>query len=132
MGCVGAVLLAISSNFYRTAVLQDIERCFRTLKSSLDIRPIYHWVDRRIEAHIFMCVMALQLQRVLRHRLRTTKIDLSPERVLEKLSFQRTVAARLQGQTVQGLITPTPAQLKLFTALKMPAPQPKNLLDPNA
>jgi|GEM_PF-488118 len=112
--------------------LQDIERCFRTLKSSLDIRPMYHWVDRRIEAHIFMCVMALQLQRLMRHRLRTTKIDLSPERVLEKLSFQRTVAARLQGQTVQGLITPTPAQLELFAALKMPAPQPKNLLDPSA
>jgi len=112
--------------------LQDIERCFRTLKSSLDIRPMYHWVDRRIEAHIFMCIMALQLQRVLRHRLRTAKIDTSPERVLEKLSFQRTVAARLQGQTVQGLITPTPAQLELFAALKMPAPQPKNLLDPSA
>jgi transposase len=39
--------------------LQDIERCFRTLKSSLDIRPIYHRTDRRIEAHVFMCVMAL-------------------------------------------------------------------------
>ena len=112
--------------------LQDIERCFRTLKSSLDIRPVYHWVDRRIEAHIFMCVMALQLQRVMRHRLRTAKIDLSPERVLEKLSFQRTVAAHLQGQTVQGLISPTPAQMELFAALEMPVPQPKNLLDPSA
>jgi hypothetical protein len=68
----------------------------------------------------------------MRHRLRTAKIDTSPERVLEKLSFQRTVAARLQGQTVQGLITPTPAQLELFAALEMPAPQPKNLLDPSA
>jgi transposase len=112
--------------------LQDIERCFRTLKSSLDIRPVYHWVDRRIAAHIFMCVMALQLQRVMRHRLRTAKIDTSPERVLEKLSFQRTVEANINGQTVQGLVSPTPVQLELFAALEMPAPQPKNLLDPSA
>jgi transposase len=110
--------------------LQDIERCFRTLKSSLDIRPMYHWVDRRIEAHIFMCVMALQLQRVLRHRLRTAKIDTSPERVLEKLSFQRTVAANINGRTVQGIIPPTQGQLKIFDALQLPAPQHQNLQDP--
>lgn len=110
--------------------LQDIERCFRTLKSSLDIRPMYHWVDRRIEAHIFMCVMALQLQRVMRHRLRTAKIHTSPERALEKLSFQRTVEANINGRTVQGVISPTQVQLELFAALEMPAPQPKNLLDP--
>jgi transposase len=61
--------------------LQDIERCFRTLKSSLDIRPIYHRTDRRIEAHIFMCVMALQLHRFMKSRLNTSKIVKSPERV---------------------------------------------------
>jgi len=110
--------------------LQDLERCFPTLKSSLDIRPMYHWVDRRLAAHIFMCIMALQVQRFMRHRLRTTKIDLSPERVLEKLSFQRTVEAVINGQTVQGLISPTQTQLELFAALEMPASQSKNLLDP--
>jgi len=60
--------------------LQDIERCFRTLKSSLDIRPVYHWVDRRIRAHIFMCVMALQLHRLMRRRLQQAEISASPER----------------------------------------------------
>jgi hypothetical protein len=110
--------------------LQDIERCFRTLKSSLDIRPVYHWVDRRIEAHIFMCVMALQLQRLMRHRLRAANISASPERVLEKLAFHRTVAANIDGRLVQGLISPTQAQLSLFAALEVPAPQPKNLQDP--
>ncbi|MGO9016920.1 MAG: transposase [Syntrophobacteraceae bacterium] len=58
--------------------LQDIERCFRTLKSSLDIRPMFHRTDRRIEAHIFMCVMALQLHRFMRSRLNASKIVKSP------------------------------------------------------
>jgi transposase len=43
--------------------LTDIERAFRTLKSSLEIRPIYHWTDRRIQAHVFICVVALQIGR---------------------------------------------------------------------
>lgn len=110
--------------------LQDVERCFRTLKSSLDIRPMHHRVDRRIEAHIFMCVLALQIQRFMRQRLRKTKIGRSPERVLEKLSFQRTVEATLGGKRMQGLVRPTAEQLSFFEALNMPKPQHKHLDNP--
>lgn len=110
--------------------LQDVERCFRTLKSSLDIRPMHHWVDRRIEAHIFLCVMALQIQRLMRQRLQKASIKRSPERILEKLSFQRTVEATLNGQKVQGLVAPTEEQLSLFKALNIPKPQHKNLANP--
>ncbi|MEW6003590.1 MAG: IS1634 family transposase [Nitrospirota bacterium] len=110
--------------------LQELERCFRTLKSSLDIRPIHHWVDRRIQAHIFMCVMALQIHRLMRHRLHKANILRSPERVLEKLSFQRTVEAKVGGKRIHGLIRPTPEQLSFFDALNIPAPQHKNLANP--
>lgn len=110
--------------------LQEIERCFRTLKSSLDIRPMHHWVDRRIEAHIFICVMALQIHRLMRHRLHKAKIPRSPERVLEKLSFQRTVEAKIDGKKIQGLIPPTPEQLSFFEALNIPAPQHKDVANP--
>lgn len=110
--------------------LQDIERCFRTLKSSLDIRPVYHWVDRRIRAHIFMCVMALQLHRLMRRRLQQAEISTSPERVLEKLALQRTVQAEINGKKVDGLIPPTPEQLDLFKALEVPPPHHQNLQDP--
>jgi transposase len=69
---------------------------------------MHHWVDRRIEAHIFLCVMALQIQRLMRQRLHKASIKRSPERILEKLSFQRTVEATLNGQKVQGLDIPKP------------------------
>ena len=110
--------------------LQEIERCFRTLKSSLDIRPIYHWVNRRIEAHIFICVMALMIERLMRHRLQKAKIKRSPERVLEKLSFQRTVVATVKGKTIAGLVPSTAEQLTFFKALNIPEPQHKHLGDP--
>jgi len=42
-----------------------IERCFRSLKSTqIEMRPMYHWLGRRIEAHVKICVLALLIQRV--------------------------------------------------------------------
>ena len=62
--------------------LQDIERCFRTMKSSLDLRPMFHRVDRRIRAHAFLCVMALQIDRTLRKKLKAAGLSTLPTRVL--------------------------------------------------
>jgi len=55
--------------------LAEIERGWRTLKSSLHLRPVYHWTERRIRAHIFICVVALQLERWMRNRLQTTSVS---------------------------------------------------------
>lgn len=63
--------------------LQVIERGFRCLKSSLELRPVYHWTERRIRAHVFLCVMALQVERYMTLRLRGLKI--SAQTALEKL-----------------------------------------------
>ncbi len=41
-----------------------IESCFRRMKQTgLEVRPMYHWALRRIEAHVKLCVLALRLQR---------------------------------------------------------------------
>jgi transposase len=45
--------------------LTVIERCFRTLKSTqLKLDPVYHWLPRRIEAHVKICVLGLLIERV--------------------------------------------------------------------
>jgi hypothetical protein len=74
--------------------------------------------------------MALQLHRLMRSRLPQAKIFTSPERVLEKLAFHRTVPAEIDGKKVDGLIPPTPEQLDLFKALGVPTPRHQNLQDP--
>ena len=38
--------------------LQEVERVFRDLKDLIDIRPVYHWVERRVETHIFLCLIS--------------------------------------------------------------------------
>jgi hypothetical protein len=41
-----------------------IESCFRRIKQTdLQVRPMFHWTPRRIEAHVKLCVLALQMQR---------------------------------------------------------------------
>ena len=63
-------LMAISTNTMLKAedVLEQykqlyrIEHSFRTMKSHLEVRPMYHWTDSRIEGHICMCYMAFSLQ----------------------------------------------------------------------
>lgn len=50
--------------------LAEIERGWRSLKSTLLLRPVFHWTEKRILAHIFICVLALQLERWMRQRLR--------------------------------------------------------------
>ena len=43
--------------------LSQVERAFRSLKSvDLHIRPIFHWKDERIKAHVFLCMLAYYLE----------------------------------------------------------------------
>ena len=44
--------------------LLRVEQCWRTMKSGLRMRPVYHWTERRIRAHVLLCVLALLLERV--------------------------------------------------------------------
>jgi len=66
--------------------LTQIEAAFRSLKSDLGLRPIYHRVDRRIEAHIFVAFLAYCLQVTLKNKLQIHAPGLTPTAVLEKLA----------------------------------------------
>jgi transposase len=66
--------------------LTEIEQAFKELKGDLAIRPIYHQLDHRIEAHIFVAFVAYCLQVTLKHRLRALAPGLTPRAALEKFS----------------------------------------------
>jgi len=66
--------------------LSEIEAAFKTLKSDLQLRPIRHHVELRIEAHILICFLAYCLSLTLRKRLEAHAPGLTPRAVLETLS----------------------------------------------
>jgi transposase len=56
--------------------LSQVERAFRTMKTiDLEIRPIYHWKDDRIRAHVFLCMLAYYLEWHLRRDLKPLLFD---------------------------------------------------------
>ncbi len=45
--------------------LKEVEMLFDDLKNFVDIRPIRHWLEVRVRAHVFICILALLLKRIL-------------------------------------------------------------------
>ena len=66
--------------------LTQIEAAFKCLKSELGIRPIYHQLEHRVEAHILVAFLAYCLSVTLKHRLQAHAPGLTPRAVLEKLA----------------------------------------------
>jgi transposase len=66
--------------------LTEVEAAFKNLKDDLALRPIYHQLEHRIEAHIFLSFLAYCLHVTLRRRLRDLAPGLTPRSVLEKFA----------------------------------------------
>ena len=62
----------------------EIEYAFRELKNDLGLRPVYHQLEDRIEAHIFTAFMALCLLQTLRAIAREHAPGLTPRQIIEK------------------------------------------------
>jgi len=66
--------------------LVEIEAVFKSFKNDLGLRPIYHSVEPRVEAHIFVCFLAYCLHVTLRQRLNALAPGLTPRAALETLA----------------------------------------------
>ena len=69
--------------------LTEIEAAFKNLKDDLSLRPIYHQLEHRIEAHIFVAFLAYCLHVTLRARLRPLAGGLTARAVLDKFAFMQ-------------------------------------------
>ena len=101
--------------------LQEIERSWRTLKSAIRIRPTFHWTERRVRAHVFLCVLALVIECVMRLKLRAAKSDCSPQRALRELRQLMHVQLTLptKNQAYDLLVNKKPIQQELFRVLEI-------------
>lgn len=65
--------------------LWQVEKAFRISKTDLRIRPIYHRIKKRIEAHICICFSAYSVYKELERVLKLNEIDLSPEKAINEI-----------------------------------------------
>jgi transposase len=111
--------------------LTNVESAFRTLKSDLAIRPIFHQLDSRIDAHIFIVFIAYCLYVTLQHRSRATAPGLTARSILEQMKQLQMVD--LTAPTTDGrwlrmsrFTQPNKTQALLLAQLQLPLPpQPK-------
>jgi transposase len=107
----------------RYKALADIERGFRVLKSEIDIAPVYHRLPQRIRAHAMLCFLALILHRLMRHRLKQAKSELSPDQALAQLRrIQRHSVSINRAAPVTGVSTVNDQQASVLAALNAKKP----------
>lgn len=99
--------------------LQRVEVAWRSLKSGLKLRPVYHWAPHRIHAHVALTVLSLLLERVAEQACadtwRNIKDDLKRIKLAQLLS---------PNGTVWQVTEPTPDALKRLKSLKIQKPPP--------
>jgi len=90
----------------RYVQLTQIEAVFRSLKSELGIRPVYHQLEHRIDAHILIAFLAYCLQVTLKNRLMVHAPGLTPLAVMEKLAAIQMIDVHIPVTDGRWLILP--------------------------
>jgi hypothetical protein len=94
----------------RYIVLTEIEAAFKCLKSDLAIRPIYHQLEHRVDAHILVAFLAYCLMTTLRQLLRPHAPGLTAPAVLETLATIQMVDVWLPTMDGRWLVLPRHTQ----------------------
>jgi transposase len=71
--------------------LTEVEAAFRTLKSDLAIRPLFHQLEKRVKAHVLVAFLGYALQVTLKHLLKRSGSEYSPAPALKQLAEIRSV-----------------------------------------
>ena len=108
------------------SMLTDLESVFRSLKSELGLRPVFHSTENRVDGHLFITVLAYQCVQVLRLKLKEAGITDSWAALRETLSVQRrvtTTLTRRDGRTihVRKSTCAEPALVKIYNAIGVSA-----------
>jgi len=119
-------------------LLTDLEAGFRSLKSELGLRPIYHHNSKRVDGHLFLSVRAYHLVHTLRVQLKAQGIHRSGEGLRTQLAGQERVTVILRREDRQlyhlrKATRPEPHQQILYNALglpHLPGKTEKTLIDP--
>jgi transposase len=83
-----------TEQLWRTYImLTDLEAVFRSLKSELGLRPVYHHQEIRVDGHLFITVLAYQFVQIIRRQLKDHDIQGRWSSVRDILSVQRRVTA---------------------------------------
>jgi transposase len=98
--------------------LQEVEMLFDDLKHFVDIHPVRHWLEVRVRAHVFLCILALLLKRIFEISYMNGKACMQP---LEEISKSKLIKYEVKysekenrRQIFPKVTQTTPAQKEIF------------------
>ena len=103
--------------------LQEVEWAFRELKDFLKIRPIFHYTDSRVKAHVFICVLAYLLEKLVGLNCQRASLPYSARRALSLLSQLKAIECCLNGQTITMTNGVDEEINKILSVLGVPRPE---------
>ena len=104
--------------------LNEVERGFHALKDPIGMRPIWHRVERRVRAHIFVAALAFLIDRLLERALKDGSVALSAEAAWSALQTVRQVSFRVQGQLRHGVTPGSSRARQVLKTLKLSDTRP--------
>ena len=104
----------------------NLESVFRSLKTDLGLRPVYHQVERRVEGHLFISVLAYHFVHALRLQLKAQGVDDAWDTLRQTLAGQQRITTKLQRRDgravhVRKATRPEPDQQKIAKILGLSA-----------
>jgi transposase len=112
----------------RYVQLSEVEAAFRVFKSELGVRPIWHYTQSRVEAHILVAFLGYALWACLRNQLRRAAPGLMPAAVFDQLGRLQLVEVWFNLRDgrqlcLERITQPDPAQIALLDALDWRLPE---------
>jgi transposase len=105
-----ASTLPISSVLEQYKMLFNIEHSFRTFKSHLETRPMFHWTDTRIEGHICLCYIAFTLQNYILQKVNKEKTHITESTL--RATLDKMQVSLIQNQGVNSYLRSMPTDLE--------------------
>jgi len=103
-------------------MLTDLEAVFRSLKTELGLRPVFHQITDRVTGHLFITVLAYHLVHTLRIRLKEKGIQMNWESLRRQLAGQCQVTVAMQNKKgnmihIRKSSQPEPRQKQIYEVL---------------
>ena len=108
---------------YKT--LARAESAFKELKDFIELRPIYHWAEERVRAHIFICVLSYLIETCIEIKLKEKGLEITACKALNILSEIKLVDQEIEGMKLCSYSQPSAVSRRIIKALGLRLPKEK-------
>ncbi len=117
--------LSISELVSAYKTLARAESAFKELKDFIELRPMFHWAEERVRAHIFICVLAYLIETCIEIKLKEKGVEMSARKALNILSEIKLVEQEIDGFKLCTYSPPSAESRRIIQALGLKLPKEK-------